>query len=223
MTHVSHPYGFRLGITKDWHTNWFAKSPVKYRALVREDFLLRQFLEKELVDKMVSNVRFERDSKSLVIFIRTGRPGFIIGREGTGVDVLTKKIKHFMKKQKLDVGLKVSIRIEEVRYHEQEAALIAESVSEMLKKRMPYRRVIKQTIDKVMANHEVKGARIVLSGRLGGVEIARREQVKRGSIPLQTIRADIDYTHKGAILPYGTIGIKVWIYKGEIDQKDNKR
>ncbi len=217
MTHTAHPYGFRLGITRDWRVQWFAGNRKKYCKMLREDHLIRTFLEKNLKDKAVSAILFERDRETLVVTIKTSRPGLIIGREGAGIDALIRRTKQFAKKNGLNET--INIRIEEVRYVDQDAVLVAESVAKSLKQHMHHNRVIKHTIEKVMANRSVKGCRILVAGRLGGAEIARSEEVKRGKVPLQTLRADIDYAHKEVVMSYGTLGIKVWIYKGEIVKK----
>ncbi len=219
MTHSSHPYGFRLGITRDWRTQWFAADRKKYQALLREDYYIRTFLEKELSNKMVSSILFERERDTLVITIKTARPGLIIGREGAGIEELIQRVKQFARKRGLNDLIK--IRVEEVRYAEQDATLVAESIVESLKRHMHPRRLIKHTVEKVMANRNVRGCRITIAGRLGGADIARSEEVKKGNIPLQTLRADIDYAQKEVPLSYGTLGIKVWIYKGDIEQ-DNQ-
>ena len=222
MTHSSHPYGFRLGITRGWRTQWFAGNPEKYRALLQEDYHIRNFLEKDLSNKMVSSILFERERETLVITIKTARPGLIIGREGVGIEELINRIKQFARKKSLNENIRV--RVEEVRHVDQDATLVAESIVESLKRHMHPRRLIKHTVEKVMANRNVQGCRIVIAGRLGGSEIARSEEIKRGNIPLQTLRADIDYAQKEAVLSYGTLGIKVWIYKGEIEEeKENDR
>ena len=213
MTHTAHPYGFRLGIIRDWRSQWFARDKKRYREMMREDFLVRSFLEKNLSRKMVSDMLFERERDSLVITIKTARPGLIIGREGAGIEELIRNTKKFARKHGLNSNIK--IRVEEVRYVEQDATLVAESIVESLRRYMHHRRLMKQTLDKVMANRNVRGCRIIISGRLGGAEIARSEEVKRGKIPLQTLQADIDYAHKEAVLSYGTLGIKVWIYRSE--------
>ena len=221
MTHTAHPYGFRLGITRDWRAQWFAGDRKKYRAMLREDHLIRSFLLKELSNKSVSTILLERDREALIITIRTARPGLIIGREGLGIEDLIRRVKQFSRRHGCNDT--INIRIEEVRYVEQDAALIADSIAESLKGHMHFNRVIKQMIEKVMANRTVKGCRIVVSGRLGGAEIARSEEVKKGKIPLQTLRADIDYAQKEAVMSYGTIGVKVWVYKGEITGDDTKK
>ena len=214
MTHTAHPYGFRLGITRDWRAQWFAGNRRKYCAMLREDHLIRTFLMKELSNKSVSTILLERDRDVLIITIRTARPGLIIGREGLGIEDLIRRVKQFSRKWGCNDN--INIRIEEVRYVEQDAALIADSISESLRGHMHFNRVIKQMLEKVMANRNVKGCRIVISGRLGGAEIARSEEAKKGKIPLQTLRADIDYAQKEAVMSYGTLGVKVWVYKGEI-------
>ena len=221
MTHTTHPYGFRLGITRDWRVQWFASNRKKYQALLREDYHVRTFLEKELRNKAVSTILLERDRDALVITVKTARPGLIIGREGLGIDDLIRRTKHFLRK--FGFNEKIHIRIEEVRYVEQDAALVAESIVDSLKQHMHFNRLIKQTAEKVMANRNVKGCRILVAGRLGGAEIARSEEVKRGKIPLQTLRADIDYAHREAVLSYGVIGVKVWVYKGEVGLHGQKK
>ena len=217
MTHTSHPYGFRLGISKDWRAQWFGQDAKQYRKMLHSDHLIRRFLSKELAGKMVSDIIFERSKGSLTALIKTAKPGLIIGREGTGIEDLIKRVKRFARKQ--GIGDDIKIRVEEVRYLEKDATLVSESIATSLKKRMPHRRLMKQTLDKVMANRDVKGCRIVISGRLGGAEIARKEGVKKGKIPLQTLRADVDYTHRGVVMPYGVLGVKVWIYKGDVSLK----
>ena len=218
MTHSSHPYGFRVGIVRDWRSHWFSSDKKKFSAFLREDYLIRTFLDKELEGNMVSNVELDRSKDGIGILIKTARPGLIIGSEGSGIDLLINKIKKFARKNRISDNIK--IKVEEVRFAEQDASLVADSIVHALKKRSQHRRLMKQTVEKVMANRNVKGCRILIAGRLGGAEIARREEVKRGNIPLQTIKADIDYAHREAVLSYGTLGIKVWIYKGEIE--DNK-
>ena len=218
MTHTSHPYGFRLGNTKTWKAQWFSGKRDKYVVMLREDYLIRHFLEKQLEGKMVSDIIFEREKEILNVFIKTARPGLIVGRDGQGEETLLKKLKQFARKNELNQNIK--LRFEEVRYAEQDARLIAESVASALKKQQHHRKLMKQTVEKVMANRDIKGCRIVIAGRLGGAEIARSEEIKKGNIPLQTIRADIDYASMRATLSYGTLGIKVWVYKGEVE--DNK-
>ncbi len=178
--------------------------------------MLREYLEKKLRAFFVSSIEMERNEKAFRLIIKTARPGMIIGRSGEGAEKLRKEIIKFMSKRNLPLGKDFKLDIEEVRSPESNAAIVADMIAEGLEKRMPFRRVMKQTIDKVMANRDVKGVRIFLGGRLGGAEMARNEDLKKGRIPLQTLRADIDYAREKAHMTYGDIGIKVWIYKGDI-------
>jgi small subunit ribosomal protein S3 len=219
MTHVVHPYVHRLGIIRDWKSRWFGDRK-RYKDFLKADVLLREFLEKKLRESYVSSIEMERDDKSLKVILKTSRPGMIIGRSGEGSKKLKEDIQKFLNKNKLLGAGEIKIEIEEIRSPESDAGILACMVKEGLEKRMPFRRVIKQTIDKAIANRDVKGAKIVVSGRLGGAEMARTEQIKKGRIPLQTFRADIDFVSDKAVLPYGTIGIKVWVYKGEVFEKD---
>ena len=157
------------------------------------------------------------------LIIRTARPGLIIGRSGEGAEKLRRDIESFCAKKKLVLPKGFKLDIEEVRSPESNAAIVASMIAEALEKRMPFRRVMKQTLDKVSANRDVLGVRICLSGRLGGTDIARTEDMKRGRVPLQTFRADIDFARERAHLPYGDLGIKVWIYRGEVFAKDGKK
>lgn len=215
MTHIVHPYSYRLGILRDWKSRWFSADK-KYREFLKGDILLREYLEKKLRAFYVSSIEMERNEKSFRLIIKTARPGMIIGRSGEGVEKLRNEIIIFMNKRKLSFTKDFKLDIEEVRSPESNAAIVADMVAEGLEKRMPFRRVMKQTIDKVMANRDVKGVRIFLGGRLGGAEMARNEELKKGRIPLQTLRADIDFAREKAHMTYGDIGIKVWIYKGDI-------
>ena len=215
MSKIVHPYAHRLVILRDWKCCWFA-DPKKYCDYLKGDVLLREYLEKKLRGMYVSQIEIERNQKMTRFIIKTSRPGLIIGRNGEGAAKLKEDILKKMEKLKLTKTNDFKLEIVEIQNTEADAAIIAFMISEGLEKRMPYRRVIKQIIEKVMATRGVEGARVVLSGRLGGAEIARTEELKRGSIPLQTFRADIDFKRERAILPYGTIGIKVWIYRGKI-------
>jgi small subunit ribosomal protein S3 len=171
----------------------------------------------------ISSIEIERSEKQYRIMIHTSRPGMIIGRGGDGIDKLRLTLKKEMARLKIIVPQDVKLDIVEVANPEADAAIVAAMVSEGIEKRLPFRRVLKTTIEKVMANRDVKGARIAVSGRLGGAEMARREQIKRGGIPLQTLRADIDFAREKAHMTYGVIGIKVWIYRGmKFDTKAKK-
>jgi len=215
MSKIVHPYAHRLIILRDWKSRWFA-DPKKYVAYLKGDVLLRQHLEKKLRGMYVSSIEIERSRKATRFIIKTSRPGLIIGRNGEGATKLKEDILKKMDNLKLSRPEDFKLEIMEIANPEADAAIVAYMIAEGLEKRMPYRRVIKQIMEKVMNAHGVEGARIVLSGRLGGAEIARTEELKRGSIPLQTFRADIDFKRERAVLSYGTIGIKVWIYRGKI-------
>lgn len=152
----------------------------------------------------------------LRVIIKTSRPGVIIGRSGEGSTKLKAEVNKLVSKLKIEEVPEIKIDIEEVRSPESNAAIVSQMIAEGLEKRMPFRRVLKQTAEKVMANRDVKGVRVAVSGRLGGAEMSRREEVKKGRIPLQTFRADIDFSREKAYLPYGVIGIKVWVYRGDV-------
>ncbi|MEK7662129.1 MAG: 30S ribosomal protein S3 [Patescibacteria group bacterium] len=215
MSHIVHPFSHRLGILRDWKSRWFGTRG-KFQEFLRGDVVIRQFLEKRLRGYYVSLVDIERNEKKLRILLKTSRPGMIIGRSGEGQLKLRQDLLKEMKRRNIRVPEEFKIDIQEVHSPEADAAIVAYMVAEGLEKRLPFRRVLKQAIEKVMANREVKGAKIALSGRLGGADMARREELKKGGIPLQTFRADIDFAREKAHLPYGDLGIKVWIYKGEI-------
>lgn len=222
MSKTVHPYAHRLVILRDWKSRWFA-NPKKYVSYLKGDVLLREFLVKKLRGMYVSSIEIERNQKTTRFIIKTSRPGLIIGRNGEGATKLKESILKKMDSLKLPRPEDFKIEILEITNPDADASIVAFMVAEGLEKRMPYRRVMKQTLEKVIANPEVKGVRILLGGRLGGAEIARSEELKAGSIPLQTFRADIDFKRERATLAYGVIGIKVWIYKGKIfSQKENK-
>ncbi len=221
MPHNVHPYAHRIGIIKGWRSRWFSDKG-QYQAFLKCDILLREFLDKKLRGFYVGGIDIERGKKALRINIKTARPGMIIGRSGEGAVKLKKEINDFLNKKKLINQEEVKIDIEEVRTPEANARIVSEMIAESLEKRLPFRRVVKQVIEKVMACREVSGVRIYLGGRLGGSEIARSEELKKGRIPLQTFRADIDFWRERAHMTYGDIGIKVWIYKGEVFDKENK-
>lgn len=224
MSHTVHPYSHRLGILRGWKSKWFAHAHSQYRSFLKGDILIREYLEKRLRGNYVSEIIMERNSDSLKVIIKTSRPGILIGRQGEGTTKLKKDLTSFMEKKGLSVK-NLKVEIEEVRYPDTNASIIAQMIAEGLERRLPFRRVLKQTMEKVMANKSVKGARFLIGGRLGGAEMSRKEGLKRGMVPLQTFRADIDFARERAILPYGSIGIKVWINKGEVfeDTKNDKQ
>lgn len=214
MSKVVHPYAHRLVINRDWKSRWFADK--KYKTLLASDVVIREFLAKKLRGFYVSRIEIERNVKSTKIMVHTSRPGMIIGRSGEGAAKLKADLISAMKKKKILIPEDFKFDIVEVGNPDADAAIVGCAIAEGLEKRLPYRRVIKQAIEKVMAARGVKGARIYVGGRLAGSEIARSEQIKRGSIPLQTFRADVDFAREKAHMSYGDIGIKVWIYRGEV-------
>ena len=216
MTHVAHPYIQRIGINRTWRSRWFAANPLLFREYLRTDNAVRSLLQKRLKGMFIANLEIERKDKLLRIIIATARPGLVIGRSGEGATKLKKEIDLLLRTLKLTEKPEIKIDIEEIRSPETSAAVVGQMIAEGLEKRFPFRRVLRQMVEKVIANRDVEGVRITLSGRLGGADMARREELKKGRVPLQTLRADIDFARHRAILPYGTIGIKVWIYTGEV-------
>lgn len=215
MSKIVHPYAHRLVTLRDWKSRWFSSGKT-YKDYLKSDVLLRGFLDKRLRGLYVSNVEIERSQKTTRVLIRTSRPGVIIGRSGEGAQKLRADITNFLRKAKIAIPEELKIDIIEVPNPDADASIVSQMVIEGLEKRMPYRRVLKTTIEKVIADRNVKGVRVVIGGRLGGAEISRSEELKKGSIPLQTFRADIDYARGRANLPYGVIGVKVWIYRGQV-------
>jgi len=215
MTHTVHPYAHRLGIIRDWKSRWFATDKKSYRENVAVDQAIRAFFKKRGRGMYLADLEIERTAAELRIILHTARPGVVIGRSGENATKLRNEITRLVNSKATGTKRTVKLDIMEVRQPETSAAVVGLMVAEGLEKRMPFRRVLKQTVEKVMAVREVIGVRIVVSGRLGGADMSRTEQIKRGRIPLQTFRANIDYAHTEALLPYGIIGIKVWIYLGE--------
>lgn len=211
------PHGLRVGVIKDWDSRWFAKDNVFGNILV-EDYNLRNFLKKTLYSAGVPRIEIERDASRIRLFIHCAKPGMVIGRGGSEIDKLRVKCEAML-------GKPVSINIVEVKTPDTDAQLVAENIAAQLEKRISFRRAMKQSIGRSM-RMGAKGIKVKVSGRLGGAEIARKEQYHEGTIPLQTLRADIDYGFAEAKTTYGRIGVKVWIYKGEIlpeVKKTNRR
>ncbi len=203
------PHGLRVGVIKDWDSRWYAKDAVFGDTLV-EDYNLRKQLKKQLYAAGVSKIEIERDASKIRIHIHCAKPGIVIGRGGAEIEKLRVQCEAMLKKP-------VNINIVEVKSPDANAQLVAESVAAQLEKRISFRRAMKQSIGRAM-KLGVKGIKIQVSGRLGGAEIARSEQYHEGTIPLQTLRADIDYGFAEAATTYGRIGVKTWIYKGEVLQ-----
>ena len=215
MTHTVHPYAHRLGIIRDWRSRWFAADKKTYRENVLVDQTVRVFLKKRLKGMHVTEIEIERTQSEVRVMLHTARPGLVIGRSGENAGKLRKEVTDAICKVAPLHGRTVKLDILEIRQPETSAAIVGFMIAEGLEKRMPFRRVLKQTLEKVMAVREVIGIRVVISGRLGGADMSRTEQMKRGRVPLQTFRANIDYAQVEANLPYGVIGIKVWIYMGD--------
>jgi small subunit ribosomal protein S3 len=218
MTHTVHPYAHRLGIIRDWKSRWFARDKKSYRENIKVDETIRRFLTKRLRGTYTSGIEIERSESELRVILSTSRPGLVIGRSGENATKLRKELSDEIRRIAPSDRRTLKFDIVEVRQPETDAAVVAYMIAEGLEKRMPFRRVLKQTIEKVIAAREVEGVRITISGRLGGAEMSRKEELKKGRIPLQTFRADIDFAHEVAHLPYGVIGIKVWIYRGNVYQ-----
>lgn len=225
MTHTAHPFAQRLGVIRDWKSRWFTTSKAGYRNNLRVDTKVREFLAKRLRGAYVQDLEIERSRGELRIIVKTSRPGVIIGRDGEGSKKLQSDIDKVVRKALTGTDAerpKVHVDIVEVRSPESHAAIVAHMIVEGLEKRQPFRRVMKQTAEKVMANRDVQGVRIRISGRLGGADMARTEEIRKGRVPLQTLRADIDYVSEYAIIPQGKLGIKVWIYRGEVFGQEQK-
>ena len=221
MSKTVHPYAHRLGIIRDWKSRWFSSGKT-YIEFLKADTMLREFLEKKMRGQYVGAIEMERNDKNFRLIIKTTRPGIVIGRNGEGSVKLRKDIMKFAIRNNFAIPADFKLDVEEIKSPESNAAIVGQMIAEGLEKRLPFRRVMKQTIEKVMANRDVKGVRIYCGGRLGGAEIARSEELKRGQIPLQTFRADIDYAQEKAHMTYGDIGIKVWIYRGEVFNEAKK-
>ena len=201
------PKGFRIGVIKDWDSRWFAKKK-EFREYLYEDYQIRKYVKEKLYSSGVSKIEIERAAKRIKVNIFTAKPGIVIGRGGQEVEVLRKYLEKM-------TGKKVSINITEIKRPELEAQLVAESVAASLEKRIAFRRAMKQAVTRTRRMGG-EGIKIMCGGRLGGAEIARSEWYAEGKVPLHTLRADIDYAFTEANTAYGKIGIKVWIYKGEI-------
>ena len=206
MGQKTHPYGFRLGVIRTWQSRWF--SDKEFSKWLHEDLKLRKFIKKELYTAGISKIEFERASSKLKVIIRTARPGLIIGKKGAGIEELKRKIHQNTEKE-------VFLDIVEVRRPEIDAQLVAENIALQLERRIAFRRAMKKALTMAF-KFGAKGVKIKCAGRLGGSEIARTEWYSEGSVPLHTLRADIDYGFAEALTTYGLIGVKVWIYKGEV-------
>ncbi len=206
-----HPIGFRLGITQEHRSRWYADTR-RYSEVLKEDYIIRQHIEKDptLSTAGISKVRIERKADQIELEIHTARPGVVVGRQGSGIEVIRQALL-----KKLGTDRQIRINVVEIAKVDADAALIAEFIAQQLSRRVSFRRVVRQAIQRAQ-RAEVKGIKIQVGGRLNGAEIARTEQAREGSVPLHTLRADIDYASKTADTTYGIIGVKVWVFKGEI-------
>lgn len=212
MAHKVHPKSFRIKGIANWYSRGFYEK--KFSSMLEEDFRIRTFLQKRLAKIGISEIEIERYANKLNILIFCVRPGLIIGRQGQGIEELKKKLEKTVFKGK-KTGQDIRVEIREITNPWASAEYVGQSVAAQIEKRMPYLKILKQSLEKIMASREVGGARIQVSGRLNGVEIARTAWLSKGRLPRQTIRADIDYALTEAHCTYGKIGIKVWIFKGE--------
>ncbi|HIG07508.1 MAG TPA: 30S ribosomal protein S3 [Methylococcaceae bacterium] len=208
-----HPTGIRLGIVKDWTSRWYANSK-DYPILLNQDLKVRSFLKEKLAHASVSRIQINRPSGSAQITIHTARPGIVIGKKGEDIDKLRTAVSAMM-------GVPVQINVEEIRKPELDAQLVAEGIAQQLERRIMYRRAMKRSVTNTM-RLGAEGIKINLGGRLNGAEIARSEWYREGRVPLHTLRADIDYGFAEALTTYGIIGIKVWIFKGEVFGYDSQ-
>jgi small subunit ribosomal protein S3 len=223
------PQSLRLGIVKNWNSRWFFSAlpdqdkigslmPRKrlYAKFLEEDEAIRKIVHEKIGQAGIAGILIERTPNDAKVFIKAARPGFIIGRGGKGIEELNDAIVKVLKKLRgPQYKTRISVNVEELKRSEVSAAHTAQQIAWDIEKRLPYRRAMKKYLDQAMQNREVKGVKVFLSGRLGGAEIARREVQKQGALPLQTLRADIDYGTATARTTYGAIGVKVWIYRGE--------
>jgi len=214
------PIGLRVGISRGWDSVWFAKKR-DFGKLLIEDYKIRDYIKKNVVNSGVAQVIIERTSKKCIVTIHTSRPGFVIGKRGSDVEKIKKNLSKITKSE-------VSLNVKEIKKPELNAYLVAENIAQQLVKRIAYRKTMKRALQSAL-RLGAKGIRVCLSGRLAGNEIARTEWLREGSVPLHTFRANVDYSEAEALTTYGIIGVKVWIYKGEIilkntnkENKDNK-
>lgn len=219
MGHKIHPTNFRLGIIENWRSRWLSRKSLPN--FLEEDLRIREFLNKEYNRLGLGLVEIERSGDNVVVIVNTAKPGLIIGRGGTGLTDLKKKLEAIVKKlrekKKYGTGKwELKLSITEIKNPESNAKIVAQNIASDLEKRIPFRRTIKGALERIMSQKGVLGAKILLAGRLDGSEMARREKLHKGKVPLQTLRANIDYSLDEAQTVYGKIGVKVWIYKGEV-------
>nr|QCI08248.1 ribosomal protein S3 [Pterothamnion crispum] len=215
MGQKTHPSGFRIGITQNHKSSWFTKMHL-YPKLLKEDYMIRNYIEDKLNKASISLIYIERKVDQIEIYIHTSRPGIVLGRMGAGIESLRINLEN-----KLKIHQKIRINVLEVTEPDSQAILLAEFIAQQLEKRIAFRRAVRQGIQRAQKT-KIKGIKVQVSGRLNGAEIARKEWVREGRVPLQTLRADIDYAYKTAQTIYGILGIKVWLFKGEQVPQLNK-
>lgn len=217
------PTSLRLGVIGDWNARWFPKR-LEFRTLLEEDVLLRKLIDEKIGQAGIDRVVIERVGDSCRVYIKAAKPGLIIGRSGKGIEdlkkLIEKKLNALRIKNKLKKVTGLSLNIEELKRTDISASVEAQNMAKEIERRMPFRRIMKKHLEGILQHREVKGGKIRMGGRLNGAEIARNETLSKGTIPLQTLRANIDYGEATAFTTYGTIGIKVWINKGEVFSKD---
>ena len=213
MAQKVNPIGFRIGGIKTWSSRWYSDKK-KYRDNFISDLKIQQLIKEQLKTASVSRAEIERSPRAITINIYSSRPGIIIGRGGAGIDELKVKISKVLANPS-----KININIQEIKDPDSDAAVVAQAMAEQIEKRMSFRRVMRQAVDRAMKSSQVKGIKVMVAGRLDGADMSRREWLAEGQMPLHTLRADIDFIRHEAHTTYGVIGIKVWIYKGEIFQQ----
>lgn len=205
-----HPKSFRLGVTSKWNAKWFATR--NYATLLKQDVMIRKFLKGKLPNAGLAGIEIERSLQNLTVNVHTSKPGVVIGRGGQGIESLRQGLRRLLMGQG---KYNIKLNVQEVHKPELSAQVVVGNMAEQIEKRLPFRRVLKQAIDQV-SQAGAQGVKVMVAGRLNGADIARTEMLSSGSLPLQTLRADIDYARGEAQTTYGKIGIKVWIYKGEV-------
>lgn len=209
MGQKTHPLGFRINITQQHRSSWCSKK-IYYREYLQEDYIIRNYIAENLKTASITNIQISRKIDQIEIEIKTARPGIILGKSGSGIENLRNQISKQLKNKK-----QIRINVIEISEPDKEASIIAEFVAQQLEKRVAFRRAVRQAIQRAQKAY-AQGIKIQISGRLNGAEIARTEWVREGRVPLQTLRADIDYSYKRAQTIYGVLGVKVWLFKGEI-------
>lgn len=226
MAQKVNPNAFRLGVTTTWSSRWFLNKNTKF--FLEEDLAIREFIRERLKEAGIVSIDIERASDTIRVSIRAARPGLIIGRGGKGIEEMKEKLLRSLKKlrmvNKIPTNFAFNLNVEELKRTEIASAVVAQQMATDLERRQPYRKLMKRAIENAMQNRDIKGIKIKLSGRLNGAEISRTEWLAKGRMPLSTLRANIDYAEATSFNSYGTIGIKVWLYKGDIfDAKTKPR